>query len=148
MNWLVKLNNACVPAVDFKTADGFLKDTQFWYSAMVATKDNVPVGVVILIREGAEYKSRNYNWHNTNNVRHLYVDRIIISEDARGLGIGKLLYDYAISEARTQNIPLTAEVNTQPDNPSSHAFHLALGFDAIGQIEHESGYAVRFYRKS
>lgn len=145
LNWLVKLNNDCVPAVNFQSADEFSKDQSFWDSALVATKDGKPLGIVILIREGTGYASNNYAWHNRQNDQHLYVDRIIIGNSARGLGIGRKLYDVAMRLSADYKIPLTAEVNTVPDNPQSHAFHIALGFDVVGEIEHKPGYSVRFY---
>lgn len=148
LDWLVELNNACVPSVDPHTAETLADNIKYCSHTLIADRYGVPLGAVMLMREGTEYGSKNYAWHNANNDQHLYVDRIIVSEDARGLGVGRKLYKYAILAAQADNVPLTAEVNTQPDNPQSHAFHEALGFDTAGETEHEPGYAVRFYRHS
>lgn len=146
LNWLVELNNLCVPSVDPHTAETMTENIAFCNHILIADRYGVPLGAVMLMREGTEYKSRNYAWHNQNNEQHLYVDRIIVSEDARGLGVGRKLYQYAIKAAQMNDVPLTAEVNTEPNNPQSHAFHEALGFDVAGETEHKAGYAVRFYR--
>lgn len=148
LGWLLELNNACVPSVDSHSAETLAKNISFCTHTLIAERYGVPLGAVMLMRESTDYASRNYAWHNENNDQHLYVDRIIVSEDARGLGVGKKLYKYAIMAAQADNIPLTAEVNTIPNNPQSHAFHRALGFDIAGETEHEPGYAVRFYRHS
>lgn len=146
MTWLIELNNECVPSVDEHSMETMAKNIGFCTHTIIAAQYGVPLGAVMLMREGTAYHSRNYAWHNKHNGQHLYVDRIIVSEKARGLGIGRKLYDYALAAAKDDNIPLTAEVNTAPNNPQSHAFHLALGFEVAGEIEHEPGYAVRFYR--
>lgn len=148
LDFLVNLNNECVPSVDPHNATSLTKVIEFCSHTMVASQDEKPLGCVMLMREDTDYASKNYAWHNTHNDQHLYVDRIIVSEQARGLGIGRKLYEFAIEAATADNVPLTAEVNTLPNNPQSHAFHAALGFEIAGEIEHEPGYAVRFYRHS
>uniref|UniRef100_A0A2A4YTW1 GNAT family N-acetyltransferase n=1 Tax=OCS116 cluster bacterium TaxID=2030921 RepID=A0A2A4YTW1_9PROT len=146
LDWLVELNNDCVPSVDAHTAESLAKNIGFCAHTLIAERYGSPLGAVMLMREGTDYASRNYAWHNAHNDQHLYVDRIIVSEKARGLGVGRKLYKYAIMAAQADHVPLTAEVNTQPNNPQSHAFHEALGFAVADEIEHEPGYAVRFYR--
>ncbi len=146
LKWLVELNNQCVPMVDPHDEKSMSINLSYCCSTLIASKDGAPLGAVMLMREGTQYHSRSYAWHSIQNVQHLYVDRIIVSDKARGLGIGRLLYQEAMKTAKIAKIPLTAEVNTIPDNPQSHAFHLALGFNAVGEIEHEPGYAVRFYK--
>lgn len=148
LEWLLELNNICVPSVDPHTAETLAKVIRFCTHTLIAERYGVPLGAVMLMREGTDYASKNYAWHNKHNDQHLYVDRIIVSESARGLGVGRKLYEYAIMAAQADNVPLTAEVNTIPNNPQSHAFHEALGFKVVGKIEHEPGYAVRFYRHS
>lgn len=146
LDWLVKLNNDCVPSVDPHTAETMKQNVAYCDYSMIVTRDEEQLGAVLLMREGKQYKSKNYAWHNAHNKQHLYVDRIIVSEKARGLGVGRKLYEFAMQMASEDNVPLTAEVNTVPNNPQSHAFHEALGFGIAGETEHEPGYAVRFYR--
>ena len=78
----------------------------------------------------------------------IYVDRIAIAPSARKTGLGETLYRHAFEfYANTQFI--TAEVNTQPDNPGSHRFHERLGFRSIGEHVFEPDKkAVRYYAKA
>ncbi|NRA87554.1 MAG: GNAT family N-acetyltransferase [Rhizobiales bacterium] len=146
LKWLIKLNNACVPAVNPLTETELSYIIEQSDFCMIAYEDKQPLGAVILLREGKAVTSKNYAWHSAKSDKHLYVDRIIISEQARGLGIGRQLYEFAFNAAKQQSVPLTAEVNTIPDNPQSHAFHEKLGFKIIGEITHEPDYAVKFYK--
>ncbi|MCJ8325265.1 MAG: GNAT family N-acetyltransferase [Rhizobiales bacterium] len=146
LDWLVKLNNLCVPNVDPHTNASMQNNLNHTRHTIIAIKDGVALGAALLMREGEKYNSKNYNWHSAHNSKHLYVDRIIVAEQARGMGVGRKLYQHAFGLADDMHVPLTAEVNTVPDNPQSHAFHHALGFDIAGETEHEPGYSVRFYK--
>lgn len=146
LTWLVELNNLCVPNVDPHTNETMQINLDYMRHTLIAVKDDMPLGAAMLMREDTNYHSKNYAWHNAQNPNHLYVDRIIVSEQARGMGIGRKLYQQAMQLANQMRVPLTAEVNTVPDNPQSHAFHKALGFAVTGETEHEPGYSVRFYK--
>jgi len=78
-----------------------------------------------------------------------YIDRVIIARDGQGKGFGQQLYDDVARFAKRSGYArLVCEVNTRPNNPASHAFHLAMGFSAIGEAEYSaSDAAVRYYEK-
>ena len=43
---------------------------------------------------------------------------------------------------------LACEVNTKPNNPGSHAFHLKMGFEVLGDKDYpEFDAALRYYAK-
>jgi len=85
------------------------------------------------------------NWDE----RFFYIDRIIINAEGQGKGLGQQLYDDITRFALKHNYTrLTCEVNIRPNNPASHAFHLKMGFDAIGEAEYpDYDAAVRYYQK-
>jgi hypothetical protein len=85
---------------------------------------------MILIRPGSAYPSDNYGWfEEQRSTRHLYVDRIAVSNAARGCGVGRALYEETLRlAAELGEERVTAEVNEDPPNPESMAFHAKLGF--------------------
>jgi len=78
-----------------------------------------------------------------------YIDRVIVSASAQGKGVGRRLYADLEHFASQRGLPhLACEVNTRPDNPASHAFHIHQGFHAIGDRDFpEKDTAVRYYAK-
>ena len=97
-------------------------------------------GFVLLLREGAAYTSLNYQWFSKTLSEFLYVDRIVVVPEFRGFGVAQLLYDHARAIAKDQAVPwLTCEVNLEPPNPRSLAFHHRQGFEELGQQATEGG---------
>ena len=76
----------------------------------------------------------NITWLHKNLETFFYIDRIIIDAQAQGKGYGRRLYEDIADFARTRGYPYIAcEVNTVPNNPTSHDFHLAMGFTPLGE---------------
>src|SRR5262245_2554568 len=113
------------------------------HSVLVAELDGKPCGFLILIRPGSAYPSDNYAWFEAKFDRHLYVDRIAVSEAARGAGVGRALYEEALRMAADLGEQrITAEVNEQPPNPESMAFHTRLGFRFLHSLPSRHGKIV------
>ena len=96
-------------------------------------------GFLIALRPGLDYASENYSWFSNNFDDFLYIDRIVIAEDARGWGLGSQLYKDVIYTARNYSSRVTCEVNLQPPNPQSMFFHEAFGFSCVGTQRTEGG---------
>jgi predicted GNAT superfamily acetyltransferase len=128
-DFILALNAACTPAVADMSEQDY-RDIAGWaHRVLVADLDGKPCGFLILIRPGSEYPSDNYAWFEAKFDRHLYVDRIAVSDMARGRGVGRALYDEALRMAAALGERrITAEVNEDPPNPESMAFHTRLGF--------------------
>jgi hypothetical protein len=60
-------------------------------------------------------------------------------ERARGRGLGSQVYDALEELARTYG-RLALEVNLEPPNEQSLAFHRARGFEPVGEIGGEHGH--------
>ncbi|MGB0908473.1 MAG: GNAT family N-acetyltransferase [Maricaulaceae bacterium] len=92
----------------------------------------------------------NLEWLRGHMDNFFYIDRVIIAKAAHGKGYGRALYDDVANFARAAgHTALACEVNTVPDNPSSHHFHLSMGFQAIGEQTFKDGVkAVRYYMKN
>lgn len=97
----------------------------------------------------AAYDSPNFLWFRERYPRFVYVDRIVVAASARGRGHARRLYEdlFARAAAAGHDI-VTCEVNLDPPNPTSDAFHTALGFREVGEaVIHGGKKAVRYYAK-
>lgn len=88
---------------------------------------------LLAFREGSPYNSTNYQWFAQRYQQFLYIDRIVVSSQQRGQGIGSALYNKIIDYAQTSGIPLlTCEIDIEPPNEGSQRFHQKLGFQTVG----------------
>ena len=104
------------------------------------------LGFVICLLPKTEYGSLNYAWFNERYDEFIYVDRIAVATDARNQGIGSMLYEKVFEYAKSNNIPVTAEVSLRPPNRGSDRFHLRHGYDVVGELDHGEK-AVTMYIK-
>lgn len=134
---LVCLNNAAVPAVPDTPADDMSELLGASSLALVAIDPETPadpLGFVVALEGGEDWSGENYTWFEERGLDHLYVDRIVVGEGARGRGIGRLFYDAVFDAARAAGHDVvTCEVNLNPPNPGSMRFHGRLGFEERGQ---------------
>ncbi len=116
-------------------------DTAFHSATERAGRD----GFLIAFDQDAPYESPNFLWFKTRFARFVYVDRIIVAAHARGRGLARTFYDGLFDHAREAGHErIVCEVNLDPPNPGSIAFHTALGFTAVGQAVLESGKIVSY----
>lgn len=92
---------------------------------------------------------KNIKWLKGRLDNFYYIDRIIIDSASQGKGYARKLYEDFENTARTKGYNrLACEVNTKPDNPGSHAFHLKMGFKVIGEKDYpQFDAALRYYAK-
>ena len=90
---------------------------------------------------------KNLEWLRQRLTKFFYIDRIIINAAHQSAGLGQLLYQDVANFARARgHSHLACEVNTEPDNPASHRFHLRFGFEPIGEQDFpDYGKSVRYY---
>lgn len=107
------------------------------------TEDGAVAAFLIALREGAAYQSVNYRWFSAQLGRFLYIDRIAVAEGFRGAALATRLYEQALAFARQNALPvMAAEINIEPENVPSLAFHKKLGFSEIGRQDLGGGKTV------
>ncbi len=140
---LAGLNDAAVPAVNALGLDGLVAHVPRCDLALVAEQDGELLGFVLAVAPGADYASENYRWFSTHLPGSLYVDRIVVAPEAHGRGVGRSLYAAVDARARELGLAVvTCEVNLEPPNPQSLAFHDRLGFSRVGEQATKGGEVV------
>jgi predicted GNAT superfamily acetyltransferase len=131
---VLEINRANVPEVGGMDHD---KLAAFASSAAwlpVVEVDGEVVAFAVFLTEGADYGSPNYRWFSERHPVFFYVDRVAVDAGHRGVGIGRALYEGAISRARAGARPVfCAEVNTIPANGPSLSFHARFGFTEVAR---------------
>ncbi|MDM7831971.1 GNAT family N-acetyltransferase [Cellulomonas edaphi] len=128
------MNDAAVPAVNALGLDGLREHLPRCSAALVAHDASGVIGFLLALAPGADYASENYAWFSAHVPGSLYVDRIVVAPRAASRGVGRALYAAVTEQARALGLDrVTAEVNLEPPNPRSSAFHARLGFTPVGE---------------
>lgn len=129
---ILALNNAAVPAVN-ALDDAALTALAAMGRLRVVRDGDTIAGFLLSLTAGVDYGSLNYRWFTERFDGFFYVDRVVVAPEAQGRGIGRLLYEdlMALAADAGDGERVCAEVNLDPPNPESIAFHERLGFMAI-----------------
>lgn len=105
---------------------------------------------MIALDQDGQYDSPNFLWFRSRYARFVYVDRIVVAASARGMGCARRLYaDLFDRAAEAGHDRVVCEVNRQPPNPASDAFHAALGFAEVGSASiHNGSKTVRYLSRT
>lgn len=145
---ILRLNNNEVPhvnALDESTLIELIDRATF---TRVMVDEYAIAGFVIGFEKGASYEGYNYNWFSQRLTDFLYIDRIVVNPQYRGKKLGNKLYQAAQEHCIARQLDnLCCEVNDEPPNPASHAFHLKFGFKKMESILHPEGKTVCMYNK-
>lgn len=141
---VVEINNAGYPAVPLVTLEEIRSLYELSSYRMAALNDKGEiVGFALAMNPGADYDSENYVFFEGRFENHLYIDRIVFADSARGLGLGTALYEHLFDFARTQGrTAVTCEVNLEPPNPGSLRFHRRFGFEDVDTQATKGGAVV------
>lgn len=137
---VLRLNQSALPHVSSVTPGSLqiLFDEAAWF--YVAVLNNDCAGFLIALRPNATYESENYLWFAHRFSNFLYIDRICVAPAHQRRGVASRLYADAEKFAGERKIPLlTCEVNLEPENPPSLAFHDRQGFKEVGTQRTETG---------
>ena len=140
---LLALNNehtAELSLLDMAGLDALLCEA--FYARRIGALD----AALIAFDQDAAYASPNFLWFRDRYEQFVYVDRVVVAPEARGQGLARTLYsDLFAVAARKGHALIVCEVNADPPNPASDAFHAALGFESIGEAAiHDGAKSVRY----
>jgi len=124
---VLRLNQQAIPAVSHLDMSGLQALAQMACRFDVVLKGEQVCGFVILLPPAVSYASLNYQWFAKHYEHFVYVDRVVVSPECIGQGIGRQLYRSAIESFKADYPVLTCEVNIKPHNAQSLAFHRAMG---------------------
>lgn len=101
---------------------------------------------LLALDQDAPAQGPNHAWFQARLRHFAYVDRVVVAAAAQGHGLGRLLYGDLIAAAAGRGLPVLAcEVNLDPPNPASMAFHERLGFMPCGEAsDPRNGKRVRY----
>jgi predicted GNAT superfamily acetyltransferase len=105
-------------------------------------------GFCIVLPMGSTYDSVNYRWFAERYDDIVYLDRVAFDDAFQRRGLGSLLYRAVEERARAAGAAAIAlEVNVDPPNAPSLAFHARHGFDEVGRQDTPYGIVVSMQRK-
>ncbi len=100
----------------------------------VAEIDARIAGFLVAFDQDADYDSSNFLWFKERYPRFVYIDRIVVASEYRGLGLGRVFYADVQSFAEVRGPTLACEVFLQAaGNDVALLFHGMFGFTEVGQ---------------
>ena len=127
--------------------DSELDDLRRWATrADVIVSGGRTAGFVLVFAPGSDYGSLNYRWFGEHyGTGFHYLDRIVIDDRFRRRGLASAVYD-TVEEAARSRGRLVLEVNIDPPNEPSLAFHRSRGYREVAQLG-EAGHRVSLMAK-
>src|SRR5271165_3786006 len=138
------LNNDHAQELSFADAPRFAHlIANAFFAAHIGTE-----AFIIAFDQDADYESPNFIWFRQRFSKFVYVDRVVTALVARGRGHAAALYNAMFAAARAAGHErVTCEINADPPNPGSGAFHAKFGFQEIGSAVLPNGKTVRYYER-
>ncbi len=147
---VLRINEANVPAVSSIALDHLAFLVEESAIALVVDVDGVVAGFCLVLGPGSTYESVNYRWFMDRYDDAMYLDRVAFDVAFQGRGLGTALYGEVherVCEIDGMN-RWTLEVNADPPNLPSLAFHAARGFVEVGQQHTPYGITVSLMERA
>lgn len=146
LGWVHALNQANGEALSFMERapfDALVRRAR--YARVGAPND----GFILAFDAPPSPDSPNFNWFAKRYRKFLYIDRVAVADHARRRGVAERMYRDLFQFAAANSYPVVgAEVNADPPNPASDAFHDAQGFQIVGEARlADRGKTVRYFTR-
>lgn len=138
---LLALNNKFAKELSWQEPDQFESLlSSAWYTRTIGDCD----ALLVVFDQDAEYDNANFRWLKNKFDKFIYVDRIVSA--ISGKGYAGALYTDLFGHAREQGHErIVCEINVDPPNPGSVAFHSKLGFAEVGRQTLSNGKEVAYF---
>lgn len=136
---LLALNQDALPHVnslDLEDVTWFSRHCAYFRALF---HQGAPLGFLGAMTPDCDYQSPNFLWFRSRFSGFVYIDRVIVAPQAQRRGVASRLYQDLESWARTRAPLVACEVNLQPPNPGSLAFHVRRGFRQVGTQQTDNG---------
>jgi uncharacterized protein len=105
-------------------------------------------GYLIAYRSDAPYDGEEFAWFQSRYSPFLYIDQVAVARQQRRAAVGFQLYQRAErAEREYGSFSLVCEVNLDPPNPVSLAFHTRNNFHEVGILDTQDGRKVTLLLK-
>ncbi len=106
--------------------------------------------LMIALDHQANYASQNFKWFQKRYQRFIYVDRVMVSHQARGQGLARRLYEELFAKASMDGHEVVCcEINVDPPNRASDVFHAEMRFEELDRVRLLNGKkTVRYMLRS
>jgi len=145
LNVVHAINEENVPAVGQETFEDLRAIFDVCSINLIAEIDGRVRGFCMVMPPGTDYSSPNYLYFCERHADFVYLDRVAITADAQGRGIGPMLYREV--ERRSTAPWFALEVNVKPPNEGSMRFHAREGFVEVDRLETRPGKIVSLMMK-
>lgn len=143
---VLELNERSVEALSPLDAPGLTTHRGTAAEALVCVVDGTVAAFALAYAPKAAYESVHYRWHSERYEDFLYLDRIVVGADFRRRGIATALYD-ALEKVAAPHGRMVCEVNSDPPNLESLAFHRGRGYLEVGHLTKPDGREVVLLEK-
>jgi predicted GNAT superfamily acetyltransferase len=147
---LHELNEGAYPGVASETIEKLGAIAEHSVIRVIAEIDGEIAGFCLVLAAGADYDSVNFVWFGERYDDFVYLDRVAVDPAFKRSGVGRAMYaevERLLAERCPSATELTLEVNLEPRNDESLAFHHRLGFAEVGQQETNYGTRVSLMTK-
>ena len=140
LDTVVDINQTALEGVGPLDREGLALLVKQADQALVVDDDGDIAGFVITLPTGATYDSSRYEWFEKRLDDYVYLDRIVVADTHRRLGVASRLYEEIEGDK-----PVALEV--YETNDASLAFHEQRGFEPVGELEHDGKTNIMFVRE-
>lgn len=140
---VLAVNRAGAPGVSPLGEAAFAEAMELCDFFRVVRADGEMVAYLMAMTSDAAYAGEEFAWFRARHDGFLYIDQVAVAEGWRRRGVAALLYEQAEAFARGRGLSrLVCEVNLDPPNPGSAAFHARQGFARAGTLRVGDGRTV------